>query len=37
MCGVVGDEEGSTKKTVLQNIILYSSQYKNVFQKINKK
>ena len=37
MCGVVGDEEGAKKKTVLQNIILYSSQYNNVFQKINKK
>ena len=37
MCGVVGDEEGSRKRTVLQNIILYSSQYNNVFQKINKK
>ena len=37
MCAVVGDEEGSLKRTVLQNIILYSSQYNNDFQKINKK
>ena len=37
MCGVVSEEEGAKKRTVLQNIILYSSQYNNVFQKINKK
>ena len=35
MCAVVGDEEGSLKRTVLQNIILYSSQYSNDFIKKN--
>jgi hypothetical protein len=35
--GVVSEEEGAKKRMVLKNIILYSSQYNNVFQKINKK